>query len=142
MFYLTGYLRHAENMQNAAAAHGLTASMDLADFALTLSRGEHSAVWRARFFANLEGRLAYADRPGPLVRGFAGWWPYAGRQWETAGNKMAFKQHAVRHGIPTPAACIDPRQIGGPFIIKNARSSFGEGIRGPFLRHEPGVEAQ
>lgn len=137
MLHLTSYLRHAEALQQAAAAQGLSAHMDLADFSLTLSQGTRTAVWAAQFVTSVGGRLAYADRLSSLVNGFAGWMPYARRRWDTAIDKLVFKQHALRHGVATPAGGMDSAQIGGPFIIKKARSSFGEGIRGPFVRHDP-----
>lgn len=142
MFYLTGYLGHAASVQCAAAALGLRARMQLEDFSLEIGEGTLCRTWRARFVGTAHGRLAYFDRMNPAARGFAGWLPYALRRWEIASSKMAFKHYAAAQGIATPAACTDPSRIAGPFLVKKQRSSFGEGIRGPFLRFDAGDPAQ
>lgn len=142
MFYLTGYLHHAASVQAAAAELGLQARMDLQDFSLDITDGERGRTWNARFVGSTQGRTAYFDRMGPMTRGFAGWLPYGMRRWEIATDKAAFKAHAGQHAVPTPAACTDPAAIGGPFLIKKTRSSFGEGIRGPFLRFDPNDDEQ
>jgi hypothetical protein len=135
--FLSNYFNHADAVQRAAAALGVSACTDHSDFSLRLTSGSHTETWRPKFFASVEGRRMYTDRFGPGVVGFAGWTPYALRQWPIAADKIAFKRYAIAHGIPTPAACFDPALIRGPFLVKQARSSFGEGIRGPFLSYEP-----
>jgi hypothetical protein len=105
----------------------------MTDFSLQLSFRGASAVWPAKFMANVGGRLVYTDSLVKGTVGFAGWMPYLLRQWPIALDKIEFKRYAISNGIPTPAACFDPSSIQGPFIIKQNNSSFGEGIRGPYL---------
>lgn len=137
MSFLSNYFNHADAVQRAAAPLGVTASTDHSDFSLRLTDGHRTETWRPKFFASVEGRRMYTDRFGSGVVGFAGWSPYALRQWPIATDKIAFKRYAIAHDIPTPAACFDPALIRGPFLVKQARSSFGEGIRGPFPSYEP-----
>jgi hypothetical protein len=137
MLYLTSFHRHSLAINRVCSEHpGVRADINLNDFGLTVSHRGESSVWRPRFLARLDKRLVYVDRPHPSTSNFVGWLPYALRQWPASTDKLIFKQEAERAGIRTPAACTDPALIGGPFIVKKARSSFGEGIRGPFLAYD------
>jgi hypothetical protein len=137
MQYLTSFYRHAEAVHRVALQHpGLEIGIDLRNFSLRITWGAETKVWRPRFVTTINGRMVYVEAPHPDARGFVGWTPYPIRQWPAATDKTTFKQLALKHGIATPAACVDPEQIGGPFLIKKSRSSFGEGIRGPFRRFD------
>lgn len=131
------YFSHARCVQAAAAPLGVVVSTQHADFSLRLVGADHAETWRAKFVSRIGSRLMYTDQFLDQTVGFAGWMPHALRQWPIATDKSEFKRHAIACGIPTPAACFDPARIGGPFIIKQAHSSFGEGIRGPFVRYDP-----
>lgn len=138
MMYLTGFLNHAASVRAAAAELGLRAHVDVNDMSLSITDGAHTHHWRARFVGATEsGSTAYFDQWGANTLGFAGWLPYPTRSWHTSTDKIAFKTWALEHDIATPAACIAPDRIGGPFLIKKGRSSFGEGIRGPFRSYDP-----
>lgn len=141
--YLLSYFSHHKAVQTAAAALGIRAHVRVSDLALVLTADRKTAEWRPKFMAKVAGhRLAYTDQLGSETVGFAGWNPNRLLQWPTATSKEAFKRFAIGNGIQTPAACFDPRQIAGPFIVKAAHSSFGEGIRGPFLAFDGDEEAQ
>jgi hypothetical protein len=129
---LTSLLVHAQAAQAAAAAHGVRAGIDLQDLSLRLEHARGTAVWRPKFLARVGTQLAYTDQPAPGA-GFAGWNPNPVLRWAQAADKDAFKRHAIAVGLRTPAACLDPARIGGPFLVKASSSSFGEGMRGPFL---------
>lgn len=140
MLYQTSYLNHAARMRRAAAACGMTAHMNLEDFRLVVADETRKRRWYPRFVGVEEGgRFAYSDHLRPTTTGFIGWLPYPFKMWETATDKLAFKVFAADHGIPTPAACLHPGLLQGPFIVKKTRSSFGMGIRGPFLRFDPAL---
>lgn len=142
MQYLTSFYRHCEAVHVAALRHpGLQVRVDLSDYSLHLAQEQQRQAWRPRFVTTIKGRMVYVDKPDAAARGFVGWTPYSIRQWPAATDKVIFKQYAMGAGIPTPAACTDPGEIGGPFLIKKARSSFGEGIRGPFT-HFDGKNAE
>ena len=136
MTFLSNYLEHASAIGRAAEHFGHKASTRHPDFCLVLERHGQTRVWLPKFFVISGDRILYTHIFSDRVVGFAGWMPYPLRQWPIALDKIAFKRYAIEHGIPTPAACFDPSLIRGPFIIKHAHSSFGEGIRGPFLIYD------
>lgn len=142
MSYIHTFLVHAAAVQEAARPLGIEACVQLSDYSLRLTRGEQTYVWRPKFIAKVGDRLVYTETRGPGVSGFAGWMPYPLRQWPIATDKIAFKRFALANDIPTPPACFDPALIGGPFIIKKSSSSFGEGMRGPFLHYDAQDPAQ
>jgi len=137
MSFLTTFFNHAQAAQRAAASLEVTAVARLTDFGLQLTHGRNTTVWAAKFLANVGGRLVYTEHLVKGTAGFAGWVPYPLRQWTIAVDKSAFKRYAIGNGVATPAACLDPARIGGPFLIKRDNSSFGEGMRGPFLAFDP-----
>ncbi|HSW17533.1 MAG TPA: hypothetical protein VLJ86_09925 [Ramlibacter sp.] len=136
MSYITTFYCHAQAVQDAASPLGIEATVQLSDFALCLKDEQRTQLWRPRFLANVNGRLVYASHFGRQTAGFAGWMPYATRQWPIAIDKSAFKRQARADNVPTPMACLDPALIGGPFIVKKSASSFGEGIRGPYTTYD------
>jgi hypothetical protein len=138
MSYTTTYFHHSQAVEEAARRLGVKATVRLADGTLRLEDGIRDEVWIPKYMATLNGRSVYLPSRARGVTGFAGWMPYQLRQWPAATDKIAFKRFAIANGIATPAACFDPKWIAGPFLIKPAASSFGEGIRGPFLSYDPG----
>lgn len=138
MSYIHTFSNHTQAVVEAGRPIGVTATMQLGDSALHLSDGRNSQVWMPKYMASLHGRTVYLPARSADVVGFAGWMPYRLRQWPTALDKIAFKRFAIANGIATPLACFDPARIGGPFIVKQANGSFGEGIRGPYLEYLPG----
>jgi hypothetical protein len=122
----------------------MRATARLSDFALELEAPGDAGlrVWKPKFLASIQGRMCYTSHLGEGTIGFAGWMPYELRQWPIALDKIAFKRYAIAHDIATPAACFDPALIQGPFLIKQATSSFGEGIRGPYRAFDAGDSAQ
>lgn len=131
--FLVSFFQHAKAIGAAAQALGVAASVELDGFTLRVGSGASAQTWHPRFLANFGAGQAYVDTAVQDLAGFAGWMPYPLRQWPLACDKVAFKQFAAAKGIATPGACNAPEHIGGPFLVKHARSSFGQGIRGPFL---------
>lgn len=142
MNYLISYLRHLGATQAAASQALARAVIDLSDLSLRITKGRSERRWSPRFVKVAEGRTIYVDHLTPDIGGFAGWLPYPTRQWAAASDKSVFKQFASQHDIATPAACVHPSEIGGPFLVKKVHSSFGEGIRGPFLAYDGDAPAQ
>ena len=136
MAFLDAFFTHAQAVRQACAELGMQAENDLSDFSLRLRLQGREECWPARFLVTRAGQQLYSHQLAQGTTGFAGWMPYAVRQWPAGSGKSAFKRHALEHGIPTPAATRDPARIAGPFLVKPDRSSFGEGIRGPFARHD------
>jgi hypothetical protein len=138
MSYVTTYLHHTQAVEEAARRLGVKATVRLFDGTLRLEDGIHEEAWIPKYMANLNGRSVYLPARGAGVTGFAGWMPYELRQWPAATDKITFKRFAIANGMAVPAACFNPKWIAGPFIVKPTASSFGEGIRGPYLSYEPG----
>lgn len=124
-------------VRSAAAALGLRASIELEAVELVLDHADGTSRWPASFIARWGDRTVYTDTHSPAVIGFAGWRPHGPRRWPAATDKLAFKRAAQAAGLNLPAACVDPAAIGGAFLVKHRRGSFGEGQRGPFLRFDP-----
>lgn len=142
MPYLNALLSHARAVQEAGALLGLAARLPLATLALELEGADGPQCWQPRFVGASGGRLAYTEVATARTIGFAGWMPYPLRQWPAALDKRLFKAQAAAAGVATPAACDDPARIGGPFLVKQAGGSFGEGLRGPFLAYDAAAAAQ
>lgn len=137
MSYLSSYFSHVQAVRHACAELGIAAATPLDGLGLRLHLPAGEETWPARFLTRTHGRSSYSAELAKGIRGFAGWMPYALRQWPAGSSKAEFKRHALQYAIATPAATRDPARIAGPFLIKGERSSFGEGIRGPWLRHDP-----
>lgn len=142
MAYFNTLASHAFAVGRAASGLGLQACVQLPDFSLRIEDDGAPVLWTPKFVRNANGRLSYSPAPGAGVVGFAGWTPYALRRWPSGSSKFQFKRFADAHGIVTPAACTSPTAIGGPFLVKHDTSSFGEGMRGPFLAYDPEDPAQ
>jgi hypothetical protein len=142
MAYLNTLASHAFAVGRAAGELGLQACVQLPDFSLRIEDGGAPVVWTPKFVRSANGRLSYTPAPGAGVVGFAGWTPYALRRWPSGSSKFGFKRFADAHGIAIPSACTNPAAIGGPFLVKHDTSSFGEGMRGPFLAYDPKDPAQ
>jgi hypothetical protein len=140
--YLITFFSHSKAVREAAASLGIEATVRLSDYSLAVAGDAAAPRWRAKFMGSMDGRLMYTDRPAPGTVGFAGWVPYPMRRWPIALDKSAFKRHAIARGVPTPPACFDPARIHGPFVVKKTSSSFGEGLRGPFLQFDGDNPAQ
>lgn len=134
--HLHSLFAHCIAVHQAALALGVQASIDMTDFSMSVSDGRAVRRWSAKFMGQVDGRLVYTDQPGDTTFGFAGWTPYVQKRWPAATGKLAFKAFALRSGVPTPPATDDPARIGGPFLVKASSSSFGEGMRGPYLHHD------
>lgn len=123
-------------VRSATRDSAVRARIELDSLDLVLDGAGQATRLPPSFVARWGERVGYTDTHGPAVIGFAGWRPHGPRRWPTGSDKQAFKQSARAAGLQTPAACIDPAQIGGPFLIKHRQGSFGEGQRGPFLQHD------
>ena len=79
-----------------------------------------------------KGKLVYTPYLTSNVTSFIGWRHYFNRQWELSTQKLAFKRYCLANGVRTPALFSAPEEVTTDVIIKRTRSSFGEGISGPF----------
>lgn len=130
--YQGSILNHLKHIERCLVERGATANMVMPGAVLTVT-------WRNRIFEfqpqfhsrSATGGMLMGPSLSMDVTGFAGWLPYFNKRWEEAGGKLAFKRFAVEHEIATPSYRVEPGYYEN-MLIKRERSSFGEGIRGPF----------
>lgn len=133
--FKTNLLEHARAISLWARAHGAQAFVDLLDLRLGVQRGRRGADFCPQYVGHrANGSLGYFPKLGPHCIGFVGWLPYPRQQWRPLStSKLAFKALAGSLGLRTPEHWRDAAAAEAPFIAKADRSSFGYGIRGPYL---------
>lgn len=62
---------------------------------------------------------------------FIGWRPYIIKTWDTATNKLLFKELLTKNKILTPVYAAEDKIDFENVIIKPNQSSFGKVIKGP-----------
>lgn len=164
--FKTDFLRHAQAVGQWAQRRGATASIDAQTLGCELTRHDTRLTLRPQFNARRDGALYYTPCFDASALAFCGWLPYFNRRWPAAIDKREFKRTARELGLATPAdgaaaACntSEAATSAGPVsitcagsgtvpattlgsaplsarLVKPARSSFGHGIRGPYLAHE------
>lgn len=137
--HLTNLLAHLHAFTAAARKLGAQGEFRLGDMRALLRVGDQQVEFVAQYLVRRPDRtLTYSMQFGDDAEGFIGWLPYFNKRWVEAYDKLAFKQHCARHGLPVPAwsaGRIAPEL--GDFVIKSARgSSFGQRMRGPFAAGE------
>jgi len=111
---------------------GAHVEMKFGSFALQVrARGRHYDLF-PQYAILRNGKIAYTCALTSEVTHFIGWRHYQNRLWSLAGNKLAFKQYCATNGLRTPRLFSKTQDIDADFIVKRTRSSFGEGIEGPF----------
>lgn len=137
--YKTDFLKHAFAFQEWLQRTGVKAHIDPRTLNFTIDMPERPLRLIAQFVCRTnEGKLFYTQQFNADTVGFVGWLPYFGKQWELGADKMAFKEFAEFNRISTPRFTRNEKGLDVPFIIKESKSSFGYGIRGPFLPEDIG----
>jgi hypothetical protein len=137
MYYVTGLLNHLKAIQAYATKADAQALMDARDLSLEVRAGSESRRFQPQFFERRDGRRFYTPTFSANVTAFIGWRPDAARGWPTSVDKLLFKERAQAVGVRVPEVWREPSDAVRHFIIKRSRSSFGDGIRGPFQRVDP-----
>jgi hypothetical protein len=135
--YRTGFYSHACAVNDAAAALGLRASIDLGDHRLEVRGRDRSFRLHGQFLLGLEGgRQGYSPYAGERTVGFIGWLPYFNKRWPIGSGKAPFKEYCRANGLRTPKMWSAPAEGMRDFVVKRPDSSFGLGLRGPFASRE------
>lgn len=142
MYFITGLLNHLKRIQESLARIEGEAFLNAKDLSMQVRARSRTMYFQPQFTFTQDGLIRYTPQFGPQVGGFAGWRPYLDRKWPLAGDKLAFKKFAAEQGLRTPAHWLKPHAGLQNFIIKQLRSSFGVGIRGPFRQHQATDPAQ
>jgi hypothetical protein len=128
------FLKHVLAFQACLRRDGVKGHIDplTLDFTLDIS-GKPVRLFAQFVGRTPEGRYFYMREFNEDALGFVGWMPYRRKGWALSTDKFAFKEFAGFNGIATPRYTRDPAGLAMPFIVKPVQSSFGYGIRGPFL---------
>ncbi|KEZ01635.1 hypothetical protein GQ57_33855 [Burkholderia sp. MSh2] len=97
-----------------------------------LRRGERYWTLQPRFLAKVNGIAQYTPALIDEVTHFAGWLPDRSKRWPAASDKLAFKQWAQQAGLRVPAYGSSTSDDMANVVVKQAASSFGAQIEGPF----------
>lgn len=128
-------LDHFIILQETVEAMGAEAILSLRNFFVYIRASGRNLVLYPQFLVEIDGVRQYTLNFNARARRFIGWLPYYNKRWEMASDKLLFKAWASSHGIAAPAHALAQDLPGtglGDFIVKQRRSSFGRGIRGPF----------
>lgn len=129
------YLQHALALGHWMSTHGAQGGIDPFTHALDIRHQERTVRFFPQFVVeDRHGSPRFTPQLRSGVSGFVGWLPYFNKVWPIAQDKLAFKAHAQRQGLRTPAWCATPSDMSGPVLVKQRHSTFGRGLRGPFRK--------
>lgn len=137
MYYVVSLLGHIKGMQACMAELGGEALIDAKDLTVQVRLNGEERCLLPQFTYLTNGRILYTPNLGANVTGFVGWRPYMPKSWPLSSDKLQFKAHVTEAGLLTPRLWREAAPDVARFIVKKSRSSFGEGIRGPFERLDP-----
>jgi hypothetical protein len=131
--FRTDFLWHAWVVHACLSEFGAEASVDVRDFSLEVRARNRAYRFYPQFTVMSEARQwQYEQRPGPRMRGFAGWLPYFNKRWPIGSGKFQFKDFCAEQGLPTPRSWRAPAPDMRDFLVKLDKQAFGRGMRGPF----------
>ena len=128
-------LYHFREMNPALQTLGMDAWVNARDFSLTVCKGTHSIKLHPQFVVQRNGQTEYINEFRADVTRFIGWRPYLQKKWQLSDSKLAFKQYVSEQGLPTPRYATVAQPEFSNLLIKKDNSSFGRGIKGPFINH-------
>jgi hypothetical protein len=132
---LVHFHKLAECLKNA----GAHAELNFDTFRLELTGGGKYYELSPEFIAMGIGSTTYHDSLAPGVNAFGGWRLAPRRDWNLVTDKLAFKEHCARHGLPTPRFFRDVAEASGsaPLLVKEARKAGATGtLEGPFTKND------
>ncbi|MBI2308442.1 MAG: hypothetical protein HYU78_14150 [Rhodocyclales bacterium] len=130
--YQTQIFNHFKHVESWLKPRGVRADVRLPGLILQIQYRNLYYEFQPQFLVkDRHGKLSMWMEFGDSSASFCGWLPYFNKRWPEAISKLAFKEFALRNGLRCPAHNV----LQGSYrdvIIKRDRSSFAEGIRGPF----------
>lgn len=128
------FLNHLKLIQDWLQGHDATATVLLPNAVLRVQSGARVVDFQPQYIVRgQDKKVTMWFELNEQTTGFAGWLPYFNKRWPEATNKLLFKAFAKKHGLRTPQYFQTPGSYEN-VIIKRDRSSFAEGMRGPFRR--------
>ena len=125
-------INHFRELQPALLRLQLEATLNARDFSLEVRHGSQRMVLQPQFTQPTQDAVVYVSTFSRSVKRFIGWRPEYERTWPLAVKKIDFKKFMTSHELPTPRYWQAPVAGMPHVIVKKNRSSFSEGIRGPF----------
>jgi hypothetical protein len=130
------FLRHALAVRQWMERRRARGNLDPLTFELEVTCDDRTVkFWPCFMESSASGDIQFAPTLGPKVTGFVSWKPYRSKAWPIAQDKLAFKDFAREHGVPTPEHAAAALPV--PYLVKARRSSLGAGQRGPFPAGAP-----
>lgn len=126
------FLSHLRSVQACLPPLKIRANMDFARNSIELlARGRYVVMHPQ--YAVLDGvKLAYTASLSPVATHFIGWRNYINKRWRLSTDKSMFKRYCSGHNLKVPGVVALAQDATDGVILKNAQSSFGHGIEGPF----------
>lgn len=126
------FFDHVRWLRQAALDSGFELIIAGESLQALLRRGDRFWALQPRFLATVNGVAQYTPALIDEVTHFAGWLPDRSKRWPAASDKLAFKQWAQQAGLRVPAYATSISSDMADVVVKQAASSFGAQIAGPF----------
>lgn len=124
-------MNHLKQLNENLKHRGATATISLPGAALQLRYLNRIFDFQPQFIVKNEQKRSMSFEFSEKAVAFCGWLPYFNKRWPEAISKLSFKTYAEEHGINTPQHYVDHGNYEG-VLVKRNRSSFADGMRGPF----------
>jgi hypothetical protein len=132
MTYDVDLLTHIQSVNNSLCQFGGSAELDPETLNLKLrAKGKYIEL-QPQFILPKDGSMAFTPKLINEAQDFCGWRPYFNRVWPIAIDKLSFKDFCRKNALSTPKQFSAPMDVDTNVIIKRSRSSFSQGIVGPF----------
>ena len=125
-------INHFRELQPVLFRLGLDATVNVRDLSLEVRYGTRGMLLHPQFTQPRGDAVVYVPAFSRAVKRFIGWRPAYERAWPLSLEKLAFKRFMNELGLPTPRYAMKPSPELSRVIVKKNKSSFSEGIRGPF----------
>ena len=140
--FKTNLIEHAKAVTLWARRRGARTWMDGDDLSLRITLNGREQRLRAQCVGFRGSSLAYFPTFDANAVGLVGWFAHPVQSWPISLSKQLFKQVATEVGIDVPASWSDSRAATEAYLIKQDRSAFGQGMRGPFAPGSDDPRAQ
>jgi hypothetical protein len=131
--FKTNLLEHSKAIAAWSKSNNAKSFIDVTSMALAVQLNKRTIQFTAQYVGTRpDGALAYFSQLGENCNGFVGWLPYAMQQWPLSSSKTFFKSQMTQLALHTPQRWDSINNIDQAYLVKQDKSSFGYGIRGPY----------
>lgn len=136
--YNVNLLVHFHKLAECLKNVGARAELQFDTFRLELTGSGRYFELVPEFLSLGIGSTTYHDSLAPTVNAFGGWRLAPRREWSLATDRLAFKEHCARHGLPTPRSFRETSEVSGsaPLLVRETRKSGTGGTEGPFTKND------